>query len=389
MGEKAMEQKSMSGMRMVAAGLVLTGLYLAPHIAHGLGGDRNPTATAAMIPSLPLDAKDLDLNFDAATPIASPTHIVSQHPIATPERAAMPMPVIASTSQVPNPDPMPQPVQAPLAAPADARQGGGMQYIENMRAAGYPLDLNNDLNQIVALRSVGVTPEYAKAMAQAGMGTPTLHDLVSLKSVGVTPEYAKSVAQLGMGAPTLHDLVSLKSVGVTPEYLASLKASPAAPATLHDAVSLKSLGVTPEYATSLEALGLGKPSLHDVISMKAVGVTPEYLAGLKASGIGPVSLHDAVSMKSVGVTPEYASAMASAGFTGMSAHELVSMKAQGMTPEYARWLKATFPDADSHAMRQATAFHIDAEFVASAKSHGFNATSLDKLTKLKMTGLLN
>jgi hypothetical protein len=81
--------------------------------------------------------------------------------------------------------------------------------------------------------------------------------------------------------------------------------------------------------------------------------------------------------------------MAAAGFSGMSAHDLVSMKAQGMTPEYAKWLKATFPDADSHAMRQATVLHIDANFVASAKSHGFNTTSLDKLTKLKMTGLLN
>jgi hypothetical protein len=96
-----------------------------------------------------------------------------------------------------------------------------------------------------------------------------------------------------------------------------------------------------------------------------------------------------VSMKSVGVTPEYASAIAAAGFSGMSAHELIAMRSQGMAPEYAKWLKATFPDADSHAMQQATVFHIDAEFIAKAKASGFNSASLDELTKLKMSGLLN
>jgi hypothetical protein len=60
-----------------------------------------------------------------------------------------------------------------------------------------------------------------------------------------------------------------------------------------------------------------------------------------------------------------------------------------MTPEYAKWLKATFPDADGHAIREATVFHIDADFIAKAKASGFNSASLDKLTKLKMSGLLN
>jgi hypothetical protein len=40
-------------------------------------------------------------------------------------------------------------------------------------------------------------------------------------------------------------------------------------------------------------------------------------------------------------------------------------------------------------LRQATTFHIDPEFVAKAKANGFNGNSLDKLTKLKMSGLLD
>ncbi len=139
----------------------------------------------------------------------------------------------------------------------------------------------------------------------------------------------------------------------------------------------------------MEALGLGKPTMHDLTSMKAVGVTPEYVANLKSSGFAPKDLHEVVSMRAVGVTPEYASSMAAAGFSAISAHDLVSMRAQGMTPEYAKWLKTNFPNADMHAMRQAMAFHIDDKFVADAKAHGFNGSDLDKLTKLRMSGLLN
>jgi len=178
----------------------------------------------------------------------------------------------------------------------------GSTYIEQMRAAGYPLDLNNDLETLVALKSLGVTPEYAKSMA---------------------------------------------------------------------------------------ATGLGKPSLHELIALKSLGVTPEYLASLKQSGIGPTDLHEVVAFKSLGVTPEYAAAMKQAGLGGADAHELVELKAQGMTPEYASWLKQQFPQLTTEELRRAAIFHIDAKFMAEAKSHGFDTKDLDKLLRLKMSGLLD
>jgi len=100
-------------------------------------------------------------------------------------------------------------------------------------------------------------------------------------------------------------------------------------------------------------------------------------------------LHELMSMKAVGVTPEYAKSMAAVGFTGMNSHELVSMRAQGVTPDYVRWVKQTFPDADMRKVREGVAMHVDADFVAKAKAHGFTSTDFDKLVKLKMTGLID
>lgn len=344
LGEEVMDQRSMSGIRIAVVSMVLAGLYLAPHIAHGMKGEPKQ-ADVAPVPAI-------TTNHDTARPVVA----ANPEPVARPAAADEPEPA---------PAPAPIAVQAPAPTPAPtapqaSSEKSGPGYLQTMRGAGYPLDLNKDLDEIVRLRSVGVTADYAKGMAQVGLGTPTLHDLVTLKATGVTPE-----------------------------YIASLQGTPIAPSSFHDVITAKSLGITPEFAKSVESLGLGKVTAHEVVAMKSVGVTPEYIAGLKASGFAPANLHEVISMKSVGITPEYASAMAAAGFPAANAHELISMRAQGMTPEYAKWLKANFPDADAHALRQATVFHIDPGFLAKAKANGFNSTSLDKLTKLKMSGVLD
>jgi beta-lactamase regulating signal transducer with metallopeptidase domain len=238
-------------------------------------------------------------------------------------------------------------------------KGTGTAYLDGMRDAGYPLDLNNDLNQLVALKSIGVTPDYAKSMGSAGLGKPTLHDLIALKSLGVTPD-----------------------------YVASLKQSGLVPMTFHDVVTDKSLGITPEYAAEMKQNGFGDLSAHELVTMKSIGVTPQYATQMKQS-FGNLSTHDLVTMKSMNVTPEFAAQMKQQGFGNLSVHELISMKAQGMTPEYAGWLKQHFPQATDEELHRAAVFHLDDKFLADAKSHGFNDNNLDKLLKLKMSGLLN
>jgi beta-lactamase regulating signal transducer with metallopeptidase domain len=363
MGETTMEQRSMSGVRIAAAGLVLAGLAIAPHVANGL---RMEPTEARIVPGV------TSMTAGQAKPIPSQMAttdkaMVNARAVRGAHRATQSTPVSALT--MPG---TPTPMMASIAAPAsanpaahreeiqDAGDAGGQNYLQRMQEAGYALDLNKDLDTIISLRSVGVTPEYAKAMAQAGLGVPTLKELVSLKAVGVAPE-----------------------------YVAGLKNSSAAPTSFEEVISEKSVGVTPEYAKAMAGLGMGTPTVHDLISMKALGITPEYVSELKAGGLAPGDLHELISFKSVGVTPEYAKSMASAGFAGLSAHDLVSLKAQGVSPEYVHWIRSTFPNADLNELRKAAVFHIDEDFINKAKAHSFNSTDLDKLVKLKMTGLLN
>ncbi len=353
-----MEHTTTSGIRVAVAGAIVLGLLLGSRIANGLNLTHRikPVVTAAR----------------AEVAAVMPKHhaiavAVLPHPAAQAEPAPAPVvnavvtaePVVTTDVEVSYSASNGGSRGAGGSQGGESRQGGA-DYIQKMKDAGYPLDLNKDLDELVSLRSLDVTPEYAKAMAQ-----------------------------LGMGVPALRELISMKAVGVTPEYIASLRGSGIAPANFHEVISERSVGVTPEYAKSIASMGMGTPNVRDLISLKAQGVAPEYAAELKAAGIPVTNLRELSSMKAVGVTPEYAKAMAAVGFPGLSAHELISFRAQGVTPEYVSWIKRTFPDADAHVVSEGVAQHVDADFVARAKAHGFNSTSFDKLVKLKMTGLID
>ena len=352
--ENTMGNGMNNGVRIAVAGAVVFGLLLAPKISTAVAASHIAPAQTSDIQAPSKDAqpaphpKPSPLVF-AASPAPEPNPAPSANPKGTP--------VAALHFFTPEASPM---LFAPLQKSEEKPSGNGPSYIDGMRAAGYPLDLNNDLDSLISLRSVGVTPEYAKAMAEVGMGKPSVHDLISLKSMDITPDY----------------VAGFKNSGIEPK-------------NFHELISIKSVGVTPEYAKAMAEVGMGKPSDNDLISLKSMGVTPEYVAGLKRSGIEPKNFHEVVSEKALGVTPEYAAAMKQSGFGDLDLQGLISLKAQGITPEYATWLRKQFPQASMEDLRRAAVFHIDQAFVDKAKSHGMDGSNLDKMTRLKMSGLLD
>ena len=374
--DMAMENRMTSGVSAATAGALVIALLLGPKIGQ------------AVVPSTPVNPVHPVVAFatdESRISLPSPSEQPEARPAVPFAAVAPPAPMHAPKEKsAPAIAPMPphtarhqaisstmvavngittfvfHEIQQQESTATTSSQMTGTAYLEGMRQAGYTLDLNNDLNQLVALKSIGVTPDYAKSMAAAGLGKPTLHELITLKSIGVTPEYAASMKQSGIAPKTFQELVTEKSVGVTPEYAAEMKQK-----------------------------GFGDLSMHELITMKSVGVTPEYAAEMKQKGFGDLSMHELVTMKSLGVTPEYAAAMKQQGFSDLSAHELVTLKAQGMTPEYANWLKLQFPQATTDELRRAAIFHINDKFVADAKAHGFDSRNLDKLLRLKMSGLLD
>jgi len=154
-------------------------------------------------------------------------------------------------------------------------------------------------------------------------------------------------------------------------------------------IALKIQGVTPEYAHQMSQIGFGKLSADDLIACKIQGVSPEAIAEMKKQGLEVSSVHDAISFRIFSVTPEFIAGMKAAGFTNLSTKELVGLRVQGVTPEYARSITQQYPGATVEDIVKTKIFNIDADFIASAKAHGFNNLKLEKLVQLRISGLLD
>jgi beta-lactamase regulating signal transducer with metallopeptidase domain len=154
-------------------------------------------------------------------------------------------------------------------------------------------------------------------------------------------------------------------------------------------VAMKIQGVTPEYARSMAATGFGKPTADELIAMKIHGVDPGEVTELKSAGIEPGNYQDLITYRIFKVSPEFVAGMKSAGFNNVPAKKLVELRIQGVTPEFAKTAKQQWPEATIDQLVQLRIFNINGAFIASAKRHGLEPLTIDKLVRLRISGILD
>ena len=240
----------------------------------------------------------------------------------------------------------------PQSAPA-ASANSSSSYIEGLKAAGLE---NLTVDQIIALKIQGVTPEYVKSMHDLGI-RPDPDDLVGMKIQGVTPEYVRDMRSATGQSLEMDDLIGMKIQGITPDYVKQIH-DLGLKADAGELIGMKVQGITPEYIREMRKLDLNADT-GDLIGMKVQGVTPEYVKSIHALGLHP-DVGDLIGMKVQGVDANYLSKLQAAGFK-LSVGDAIGAKVMGVTPE----------------------------FIEIARSHGFKDLSLEQLIRLKQSGALD
>jgi beta-lactamase regulating signal transducer with metallopeptidase domain len=345
-----------------------------------------------------------------ASQVAHTVAFKAMHPMqaapAPKPSAATPAPEDAQNSE-PTPTPETQ-----ASEPRSSPTTGHSDYIDEMRAAGYDVDLD----KYVAMKVQGITPAYAAEMSKAFGEKPSADKLIAMRVQGITaayvskmraagydvdankfiamrvqditPEYAAEMAKATGAALSADKLIAMRVQDVTPDYIAKMHVA-GYDADVNKLIAMRVQDITPEYADAMAKVGFGKPTLDQLISMKVQGVTPDYAAKLHADGIEASSFNDLVTYRIFDVSPDFVAGMKAAGFGDIPAKKLVTLRVQNVTPDYAKSVKAQFPDVTLDELVQMRIFNIDAGFIASAKRHGFDSLTIQKLVKLRISGILD
>jgi bla regulator protein blaR1 len=108
--------------------------------------------------------------------------------------------------------------------------------------------------------------------------------------------YIEGLQSAGLKDLTVDQIIALKIHGVTPDYIRELRAA-GVEASAPDLVALKIHEVTAEYIRGLAAAGLANLRVHDYLAAKIQGVTPEFIQGIRSHGFKDLTLHQLIALK--------------------------------------------------------------------------------------------
>jgi beta-lactamase regulating signal transducer with metallopeptidase domain len=174
--------------------------------------------------------------------------------------------------------------QAREDALADARDA----IQEAHKAVHVQIMSNGPMDAIIAMKAAGVEPGYVYALRTA---QPRLRELdpasfAGMKSIGVTPQYARELAAAGLRNLDSNQLVAAKAVGLSGDYVRSLAAA-GVPLRFDDLVQLRTVGVPVRYITTIRSKGHRIGDANTILRMWAVGAGPDDLKAPPAPPVPP------------------------------------------------------------------------------------------------------
>src|SRR6267142_1329615 len=240
--------------------------------------------------------------------------IVKPEPVSAKERARQ----AAKPSGKTEPAPKPQSSNGknPPAANDDSKK---QSYLDAMEAAGFK---NLDVDEIIAMKVQGVTPEYIKAIHDLGL-QPSPEEIVGMRVQGITPEYVRDMRTVAQNL-SIEDLIGMKVQGVTLQYVREMRELGFQPGA-DEIVGMKVQGVTPEYVKELRATGI-KPDADEIVGMKVQGVTADYVKTLQSAGFKNLSCDDVIGAKVMGINSEFIEKARKHGFQNLTLDKLISLK---------------------------------------------------------------
>lgn len=145
------------------------------------------------------------------------------------------------------------------------------------------------LDQLVAMRIHGVTPEFVREMHAAGLPRISSDQLVALRihkvSADFVQEFMREMWDLGFPDPTPDQLVAARIHNLTAEsvrkYLTEMRSLGFTALGLDEVIEMMANRIDTTFVTEMRALGLTNATSRQLVKLRRAGMDAEVLGLLK------------------------------------------------------------------------------------------------------------
>jgi len=141
---------------------------------------------------------------------------------------------------------------------------------------------------------------FFNALRSRGYNIETLNYKMAFATLDITNAYIDQMERLGYKGDVNH-LVAMKALGVTPEYVAQLQSTGVTELDASHVISLKALHVNPQFIKEIASAGFPRLSANEYVTLKAMHVDAAYIRYLRSHGFKDLTVNQVVSMKAEGI----------------------------------------------------------------------------------------
>lgn len=324
----------------------------------------------------------------------SPGNAADQTAAEKPSQRVEPRALEEATAQPDVPAPIDQApaVQEPDdAAPSeaaiqDAQPASSNDFISEMAGAGLT---NLTVNQLIALKSNGVTAQFVREMSALMPTGLTVNRVIAMRIHGVTSAFADELKAQGFGKLSADQLIAFRVHGVTTQFVAELKNAGYGNMTANSLVAFRVHGVTPAFIQEMKDLGFPNLSADQLTAFRVHGVTPLFVQAMRSYIRGTLSADDLIGLRVHGVSPEMIKELEIMGLSNLSANQLMAFRIHGVTPGYIKAIQdAGYDRVTPDQLTELRIFGVTPEFIQLVKSRGFTDVTLHQLAELRRLNIV-